>query len=466
MNHMIKTLKRKFILLAMVSLTVLLALIVAGMNLLSYEDMLSDVDERLEVLEENSERFFSHPSGAKWQDLFDDPSGQGDQSSRDGSNDFIFGKGGKGGPSMSRDEAEESRFFTVIMSSDCDVEQVNIERIFAVNTSEASEFAKQAVASGKDEGFVEDFRYSVVDDGSSIRVTFLDCSRVLESFRSFRNASIIMSLIGLAAVFAVIVFFAGRIVKPVAESYEKQKRFITDAGHEIKTPLAIIKANLDVIELDPDSTEECLDEIGNQTDRLASLTNDLVYLSRMEEGGNQLVMAEVDLSGLVKDTINSFIPLAAEKGKLINDSIAENISVKGSQKELEKLLSILMENAVKYASVASKALTASSAEAAADADGTEEDFEPALPQIDVSLRRDGRNAVIEVSNAAANELTNESLSHVFERFYRTDSSRNSQTGGHGIGLSMASAIVAAHDGKISAKTTNGYDFIVTASLPA
>jgi signal transduction histidine kinase len=84
----------------------------------------------------------------------------------------------------------------------------------------------------------------------------------------------------------------------------------------------------------------------------------------------------------------------------------------------------------------------------------------------VSLRKDGRNAVLGVRNKTENELTNESLSHVFERFYRTDSSRNSEAGGHGIGLSMASAIVSAHGGKITARTSDGHDFIVTAAIPA
>ena len=98
--------------------------------------------------------------------------------------------------------------------------------------------------------------------------------------------------------------------------------------------------------------------------------------------------------------------------------------------------------------------------------GEGEDGMPAPPVINVALRREGRDAVIEVRNETEGELTNEQLAHVFERFYRMDSSRNSQTGGHGIGLSMASAIVSAHGGKISARTSSGRDFIVTASIPA
>ena len=443
---MIKKLKVRFITLAMVAMTVLIAVIVTGMNIINYNKVVSDADARLEVLEQNSDRLLSHPdmdSFMPFGDMsaMDDLDGLFDADDVDDDDDiedFYFGRKGKGGPSMSRDEAEESRFFSVTLNSDCETQQVNIERIYSVDTSEAAEYAKTAAESGEDNGFIGNFRYAVNRSGNTIRVTCLDCSRVLESFKDFLKASIIMSLVGLALVFAVIVFFSGRIVKPVAESYEKQKRFITDAGHEIKTPLAIIKANLDVIEIDPDSTEECLREIGDQTDRLAGLTNDLVYLSRMEEAGNSMVMTEVPISDVVSETVASFDALAKERSKRIETDIEPMLSIEGSNKELEKLVSILVENAVKYSAAA----------------------EP----IKIKLKKEGKNVVLEVANATEEPVTNEGLSHVFERFYRTDSSRNSATGGHGIGLSMASAIVTAHKGKISAHTTDGNDFIVTAVL--
>ncbi len=363
---------------------------------------------------------------------------------------------------MTRDEAEESRFFIVTLDSSGNGRRANIDRISSVDTNEAEEMAGEALASGNDKGFIGDFRYSVDEEAGGTRVTFLDCGRTLDSFRDFLRASVLMSLLGLLVVFFVILYFAGRIVKPVAESYEKQKRFITDAGHEIKTPLAIIKANIDLMGMELDEKRvnrselrENLGDINDQVDRLTDLTNDLVYLSRMEEEDNTLVMTEVPFSDIVSDTARSFEPLAEEQGKVIGTDIEPMISVKGSTKELEKLLSILLENAVKY-SKGPRAIEL----------GDGEDGMPAPPVIDVSLRKEGKEAVMKVRNETENELTNESLSHIFDRFYRMDSSRNSQTGGHGIGLSMASAIVKAHGGKISAHTTNGRDFIVAVTLPA
>lgn len=432
---MIKKLKTRFIVLAMVSLTVLLSVIVVGMNIINYDKVVSDADTRIEVLEQNAVRIMLEDMLNPFRDFnadFDDDR-------------FTFGRRGPGDHSISRDEAEESRFFMVSVDENGEVLETYTDRIYAVDSTDAAGYAEKALASGKEKGFVGDLRYSVSDSTSGSMITFLDCGRTLGSFRAFLRASILMSLIGLIAVFFVILYFAGRIVRPVAESYEKQKRFITDAGHEIKTPLAIIKANIDLMDMELDNKRinkgelrENLGDINDQVDRLTGLTNDLVYLSRMEEAEDSLVMTDVPLSDIVTDTAKSFEPLAEEHGKAISTDIEELITVKGSTKELEKLLSILIENAIKYSTP---------------------------PEISVALRKEGKNAVLEVSNDTENELTNEQLSHVFERFYRMDSSRNSQTGGHGIGLSMANAIVNAHGGHISARTTNGHDFIVTATFP-
>lgn len=463
---MIKTLKRKFIALAMISLTLLLAAIVAGMNIINYNKVVSDADTRLAVLEENVEWFRNNPRQMiVQQDQGEDLPEFPDNEDFDNRKDF-FGPGGPNGPSMTRDEAEESRFFTVLMDSDGNVTEFNTDRISAIDSNEAVDYAEEVYAGGDDKGFVKDFRYSVSEtDSGATRVTFLDCGRTLESFWSFFRASVMMSLAGLLVVFIAMVYFSGRIVKPVAESYEKQKRFITDAGHEIKTPLAIIKANLDLLGMELDSagategavTDEIRDglkEIDDQVGRLSGLTNDLVYLSRMEEDGHSMVTSEVPLSDIVDEAVMSFVPLAREKGKSIEKDIEPMISVQGSTKELEKLVSILMENALKY-SPEPRQIELREGECGM----------PAPPVVRAELRREGRNAVLELRNDVEGEVSNESLSHVFERFYRADASRNSATGGHGIGLSMASAIVAAHKGKISAHTTDGHDFIVTASIP-
>lgn len=447
---MIRKLKRRFIALAMVSLAVLLTVIVAGMNIINYNTVITEADETLETLSVNRGRLPFLMEEEKLYitgDSYDDSDQKGWRYEK-----WRIGFRSDGPRHMSPDEAEETRFFSVLMNSDGQVVHVYTDRIYAVDEDQAEEYAVDVIASGKENGFKGEYRYAVAEEGSFSRITFLDCGRSLDSFRKFMYASIAMSVAGLLAVFGFIVYYSGRIIKPVAESYDKQKRFITDAGHEIKTPLTIIKANIDLMKMDLNdasesqtdgeiisSLNESLDDINGQVDRLTGLTNDLVYLSRMEEGGSELTMVDVPLSDMVKETAESFNAVAQERGKELEISIEPMLAVRGSTGDMEKLVSILVENAMKYS--------------------------PEGDKVEVSLKREGKTASLEVRNSVTEPISNEDLAHVFERFYRTDKSRNSAAGGHGIGLSMASAIVSAHGGKIRASNGNGNQFIVTASIP-
>ena len=222
---MINRLKKKFIALAMASLIALLTVIVAGMNIINYNAVVSEADETLEMLSSNKGRmpkFFNDGWDNRLQDIYgEDPSasyddieaGTGDYGSKPGGG---YGHDGFAPKGFSRDEAEETRFFTVLLDSDDSVITVNTDRIYAVDENEAEEYAAEAVASGNTCGFIDDYRYCVKDESDYTRITFMDCGRLLGSFRKFLYASIIMSVIGLAAVFVIICYFAGRIVRPVA----------------------------------------------------------------------------------------------------------------------------------------------------------------------------------------------------------------------------------------------------------
>ncbi|MBP3899057.1 MAG: HAMP domain-containing histidine kinase [Mogibacterium sp.] len=488
---MIRKLKRRFIALAMASLVVLMTVIVAGMNIINYNTVINEADDKLAALSVNggmlpfmqNDSFGGMQDDSDWaspqpgSDAYDDDDWDAwiddddyddiDAATREG----LYGRGK---PFSSRDEAEETRFFSVLLTAEESVVRANTDRIYAVDDSAAAGYAKKALEAGGESGWVDEYRYAMTDEGTMTRITFLDCSTSLAQFRQFLRASIIMSLAGLLIIFGFICYFAGRIVKPVAESYDKQKHFITDAGHEIKTPLAIIKANIDVMRMDledieaaagddardpqPDSAgaeaaenagniseytaslSESLGDIDSQVDRLTSLTNDLVYLSRMEEAGNALTMTEIPVSDIVAETADSFEALAAERKKTLSIDVAPMLTMQGSSKEIEKLVSILTENALKYS--------------------------PEGDEVKVTLRKEGKTVVLEVRNKAVDPLSDEDLEHVFDRFYRSDKSRNSASGGHGIGLSMASAIVTAHGGKIRARSGDGSEFIVTATMPA
>lgn len=407
---MIRRLKTKFILLALTSLFVLLAVIVIGMNLLNYRSVIDEADETLALLSQN-EGVFPLYTGERPLWL---PSG------------------------MSLETPYESRYFSVVIDENVAISYVDTSNIYSVGTAEAIAYAREVWDSEQESGFVDRYRFVRSSEGGQTRMIFLDCGRKLDMFHDFVRYSILISLVGYAVIALIICFVAVRFVRPVAESYERQKRFITDAGHEIKTPLTIISANVDLLQMDQGENES-LDEIRRQTQRLTGLTNDLVYLSRIEESRNTLPMVEFPVSEVVLEAASPFEALAQSQGKELLCNVQPLLSMKGNDKAVSRLVSILLDNAMKYSSPDSR--------------------------IELQLVKQGHRVFLIVSNPIPEPIPEESLRHVFERFYRTDASRNSETGGHGIGLSMAAAIVEEHDGKIGAMSPDGQTFTVTASFP-
>jgi len=414
---MINRLKRKFIIIATVFMFILMTALVLIMNIVNYCEVVSESDAILDVLSRQNMPFF---------DEKDQPPKMKD----DKMDDFVP-------RGMSPEVPYESRYFTATVSPDGEILQSDLTRIVSVDDDSAKDYVQKALARGADHGFIGDFRYLKTADGGGTRIIFLDCGRKLDSFTSFLWISVIVGLGGCVAVFFAFMLAAGRIVAPIAESYEKQKRFISDAGHEIKTPLTIINANVDL--LGSDGEKEELSDIRQQTKRLTELTNNLILLSKMEEAEHAIQKIEFPLSDLVGETVGSFRAPAAARGLDLKVDIAPNITACGSPDAIRQLVSVLMENAVKYSK-----------------DGG---------CVTVGLAVHRKTATITVSNETADVISESDLPHVFDRFYRTDVSRNSGTGGHGIGLSIAKAIVDAHGGTISAATKSGHDFSVTVTLP-
>ena len=245
---------------------------------------------------------------------------------------------------------------------------------------------------------------------------------------------LIIGSIAMAALFALSVFLANRIVEPLEENDRRQKRFVSDAGHELKTPIAVISANSELLRRETGDSE-WLDNIDYENERMSDLVGQLLVLSKAQNG--DLPKETVDFSKLTDGEVLPFESLAFEKGKRINSDIMPEIYIDGNQNQLRQLVSILLDNALSH--------------------GTGE-------QIDVSLGRERHNAVLTVSNQAE-EIKAEQLSHLFERFYRADEARNESGSHYGLGLSIAKAVTEAHGGDIRADYKDGRA-IFTVSLPA
>ena len=274
---MIKRLKKKFIVVATVSMVILMTVLVGIMNIVNYSAVVTESDTILDIL--------SGPNAP-----FGEKHEMPDRPPQNIENFIPHG--------MSPEVPYESRYFTAMVSKDGKIEETDFSKIISVDQDSVASYVQKAIDSEKERGFIGQFRYAKQTDDKMTRIIFLDCGRKLDSFRMFMWTSMAVGLLGCVVVFVVFLFAAGRIVRPIAESYEKQKRFITDAGHEIKTPLTIIGANLDLLESDYGENESFSD-IRTQTKRLNALTGDLVYLSKMEESERTLTKIEFPVSDLI-----------------------------------------------------------------------------------------------------------------------------------------------------------------------
>lgn len=424
---MIKRLRRKLIAACMISLAIVLAVILGGVNLMSYQKVVADADTVLALLGSNDGAF---PKIHNTENL---PDGEIPMDRGTGKRDLLGPKG------LSPETPYESRFFSVDLDEDGQVIQTDTGQIAAVDEASAELYAQSALESGHTSGFLDDYRYLVLaEEGNTTRVIFLDCGRSLSSFRTTLLASVALSLLGLLAVLVLLLILSHRIVRPVAESYEKQKQFITDAGHELKTPMTIISADVELAEMEC-GENQWLADIRRQTERLTGLTNDLIYLSRMEEEQPPLQIIEFPLSDVAEEMALPFLAPAKSQEKELALHIQPMLAFTGDEKAIRQLISILLDNALKYS--------------------------PAGGQLELRLEKQGRSILLTVTNTTIQPVEENKLSHLFDRFYRSDQSRNSQTGGYGLGLSIARSIVLAHKGKIRAESPDGVSLSVVVSFP-
>lgn len=421
---MIKKLQIRFIIASMLALTTVLLVILGGINLMSYRKTILEADEILNVLADNGGRF---PPRIDWE-----PERKTNIRKGMSPNGAAFGK-----HELSPETPFESRFFTVTFNSDGSVTDVDIKMIASVDQETAVQCGKHVWESGTTRGFWGSFRYLLFSGEDNIHIVFLDCGRSLSHFHSTLLTSIAIATGGLIAVLVLLILFSGRIVKPVAESYEKQKRFITDAGHEIKTPLTIIGADLDLAEM-TSGENEWLQDIRLQVNRLTELTNDLIMLSRIDEEQVLHAAVEFPISDIVEETAQSFQHLATCQGKSFLLSVQPMLSMVGCEKDIRKLVSVLTDNAVKYTQEGGK--------------------------ITITLEQKGKNLLLSVTNTVQETISEPQIRQLFDRFYRVDPSR-SNISGHGLGLSIAKGIVTSHKGTIQA-TGNANSLSITVLLPA
>lgn len=328
--------------------------------------------------------------------------------------------------------AFKTRYFIVNLDGD-QVKSVDTSHIAAVDETEACNIMKQILAKGNTIGYIEHFRYRLVENDDGKFAIFLDRT---DSFRLLEVVALLMSLVSVFFTFSITIVFgilSKKVVKPFEENSKRQKQFITDASHELKTPLAIISANAEVLEY-KNGKNDWIQNIIDQTKAMGKLINQLLVLSKLEEVGDDLILEEVELSSIVKEITDSLREIASQKKASMSVEIPGELAIMAGNDQMNQLISILVENAAKYVSDEG--------------------------EIKVRLKKNSRYACLDVYNMAEMDPQID-YNRLFDRFYRTDQSRSSQTGGHGIGLSIAKKIVTQYGGRISARAEkNGICFKV------
>ena len=331
------------------------------------------------------------------------------------------------GNTVSVDTLFQYRYFSAVIDEDGNITSLNSSNISDLTDEQVENYLTKINKSGDTSG---DFRYNnhtysyLVKDESddSTLIVVLDSTNQVEENMTLVHLSLWMSGVSFAFFVLMVSIFSGRVIEPFIRNYERQRRFITNAGHELKTPLAIISANNELVEM-MNGESEWTKSTNDQVERMTGLINSLVAMARLEEQP-EVVLTDLNFSAIAEDAAEDFKGPVIKDGKQFVMEIQPDIHVKAEEKSLFELVTLLVDNANKYC----------------DAGGT----------VSVKLSKANRlsKARLEISNTYV-EGKNVDYSKFFERFYREDESHNNKKSGYGIGLSMAQTMVKLFKGSIS-----------------
>ncbi len=341
---------------------------------------------------------------------------------------------GQTAPPGDRDDTayQLATFYSVALSTDGTVLSVDCDSSSTLPQKDLISIAQNLISSGKEKGSSGAFDYQVVSIDDYTLVVLIDNTLLSDNVILLLRNSLIWCSCTLVVLFVFSIFLAKWIVKPLEDSYEKQKQFISDAGHELKTPLAVVRANTELLEREL-GDNKWLSNIVFENERMTELVNQLLTLARTEQTAP--VMEEVDFSRIVTGCALPFEGIAFEQGLALCCDVEEHLKLSGNRGQLEQLVSILVDNAIFHA----KPNT----------------------EVHVSLKKEKHLLQLAVSNQGK-EIPPEKREQIFERFYRNDESRTSTAHRYGLGLAIAKAVTLSHKGKIRVDCAQGWTtFYVT-----
>lgn len=437
---MVKQLQKKFIISAMLAVTILLVVLIGGINVFNYLTTSGDNDRLMEML------CYSFETSTKWNaDTTDNTqppqSINGTQQNTTGVSgnqnnpDFPPQDNGTKPPDDKKNNGfgrhdknavDSARYAAVAIDKNGNIIRTDVTHISSLTEDEATAITEALKNTAAGTGTYSGFQYRISETkrAEGKVIILLDNGMQISSFFTVLFISVGAGIFGWLMMLLLVILLSRKTIAPVARSIEKQKQFVTNAGHEIKTPLAIILANTDAMELH-NGENKWSKNIRAQTLRLSGLMQNLLMLAKMDESSTKLPMCEFDISTAAEDTVGAFIEPAALKGIMIEQNIKKGIRLSGNRDSIVQLMTVLLDNAVKY--------TESGGVIRAELYGNE------------------KNITLSIAN------TCEPVDHpekLFDRFYRGDSARTQKNGGYGIGLSVAQAIAELHKGSITAENVS------------
>ena len=315
-----------------------------------------------------------------------------------------------------------TRYFFIKLDNDGEIAETNMKYIASISPEQAGEIISKIRNEDKEEGYYEDFKYKTKQEDDGKIVVFLDCHTQLNNLRNMTEKGIGIILFGLTIIFIIIFVLSKRALKPIIENIESQKQFITNAGHELKTPVAVIMANMDIMEMTPGENQEWINSSKNQAKRLNTLIRSMLNLSNIEERNLKLNFTDFSITKIIKEEISEFKALAQNKKIEYDDS--KDIIINADYDTISQLVIIFLDNAIKYT--------------------------PDNGTIKVITEKIGKNIKIQFLNDCEDVKTIDTKK-LFDRFYREDKARTPKKEGYGIGLSIAKSIVNLHNGKLTAE---------------
>ncbi len=406
---MIEKIRWRFVAIAMGSLFVVMLISIGGENAFNFKTVNDYSDTVLSSLAQNGGIFVAFTGGPN-----------GDKPLRT--------------DEMTVETQYETRYFTVSYNKAANVVVVDTTHIASVDAETACQYANEALSGNKNKGYSGTYRYLVHEvDDNTVMVLFVDNYRQLAIAQEFLHISVLIALAVFIGVFILVMLLSKKTVQPIAESYEKQKRFITDASHELKTPLTIISANNEIIEMDYGENESTR-SIAKQVSRMADMTKNLTMLAKIDESDVLKEKTRFVLSDTVADVTQPYLSLAEAKGMTLTSNVEDKIDFVGDERLIRQMLSLILDNAVKYGK----------------------------NNIVISLKRNKKDINLQIKNDTES-VEQGNLDKYFDRFFRSDETRASGVEGSGIGLSIVKEIVGLHKGRITA-TGRGNEFIIDISF--